>query len=103
MPTRRFVFVPLAGSGTPASGWAEMPHIKAWGFLVDEEPQLTAIHTEGDAQECIRLFHPCAIFDAEIAAAVDVPENSPDLPDAVCKALAQLALAPETLELGEAN
>ena len=92
---RRFVFVPLCGSEVPAN-WLELPHIKAWGFLDDlaGEPPFIAIHTEGDDGECIPLNERCDIFSAEIEAAIDIPENSTDLPDEVCIALAKLALLP---------
>ena len=88
---RRFVFVPLAGPNTSAD-WLLHPHTKVWGFL--DDGQLTAVHVKGDIAECTPLNIPFAVFDEEMAQAIDIPENSTDLPDEVCIALAKLALLP---------
>lgn len=95
---RRFVFVPIFGddvSGHTEEQWLQAPHVKAWGFLDGDD--FIPIHTE-PACEAVELNHAVCLFEGEIAALVDVPENSSDLPDAVCVALAKLALVPELVE-----
>jgi hypothetical protein len=92
MSKRRLVFVPIFGDGCPQVG-EQLPTVKAWGFYGDEMDQFIPIHTEPQLQ-AIALLQPYVLFQPEVEAMVDVPENSTDLPDEVCLALAKLALLP---------
>lgn len=97
MSSRRFVFVPLFGDatiGNNQAAWLNAPHIKAWGFV--ENGDFTPVYTD-PSPESIELHKPYTLFDAEVKFMADVPENSTDLPDEVCQALAVLALHPEAL------
>jgi hypothetical protein len=87
--SRRFVFVPVFGFSDMAGGWLKHPHIDAWGFLDDEK--FVPIHSN-PAVPALTLMEANTLSDAEIAQAIDIPENSTDLPDEVCVALAKLAL-----------
>lgn len=97
--TRRFVFVPIFGDTTHdhVDAWVKAPHVKAWGFLSDHPGPnggtFTPVYTD-PACAAIELFTETILFDAEGEAATDVPENSTDLPDEVCVALAKFALLP---------
>ena len=96
---RRFVFVPIFGDtkADPAvtEEWLSAPHVKAWGFF--EEGFFTPIHTDPPCA-AIELHSNSELFDAEEKAMIDVPEDSTDLPEEVCVALAKLALCPELVE-----
>jgi hypothetical protein len=93
--TRRFVFVPIFGDigeiAADAERWAKGPHVKTWGFLDDEN--FTPIYADPPLQT-LELGQPFDLFDAERRAITDVAENSTDLPDEVCLALAKFALLP---------
>lgn len=95
---RRFVFVPIFGDvanvGDP-DGWLKVPHVKAWGFLDDKA--FTPIHADPPLQSA-QLHEPFDLFDQETKAMIDVPEDSTDLPEQVCVALAKMALCPELVE-----
>lgn len=98
--SRRFVFVPIFGDtmNSHKDAWLEAPHVKAWGFLSPSDGpnggDFIPIHTDPPCA-AITLFETTQLFTNEGEAAVDVAENSTDLPDEVCLALAKMVLLPQ--------
>lgn len=104
--TRRFVFVPIFGDigeiAADADRWAKGPHVKAWGFFVEQgdginEDSFVPIYADPPLST-IELGKPFDLFEPERTAMRDVPENSTDLPDEVCLALAKMAICPVSPE-----
>jgi hypothetical protein len=97
--TRRFVFVPIFGDTTTIMStqrWVKAPHVKAWGFLSDHPgPNGGTSRRSTRTQRAQRSsWAPFDPVRCRRQAATDVPENSTDLPDEVCVALAKFALLP---------
>lgn len=91
----RFVFVPIFGDqrGASEETWLQLPHVKAWGFFEEDDGTFVPIHSD-PSLESLEFNEPYVLFQGELDAMRDVPENSTDLPDGVCLALAKLALLP---------
>lgn len=96
---RRFVFVPIFGSlecsTKPAhEAWLGQPHIRVWGYISqDDQEELVPVHAE-PMVPAITLGQPVRLLADEYAAMQDIDEGDTTLPDAVCVALARMALAP---------
>jgi hypothetical protein len=101
----QLVFVPIFGPNHVAN-LDGIPHSKVWGLRErDDSLVVHVLHAEsvGYNLHHLETSRPLNIFSSEASHMRVIEDGDPDLPDAVCKALALLALAPETLELGEAN
>jgi hypothetical protein len=77
--------------------WVKAPHVKAWGFLSDHPGpnggNFTPIHTD-PACTAIELGSPRRPVRCRGRGSATCAENSTELPDEVCIALAKFALLP---------
>lgn len=103
---RRFVFVPIFGRtecATPSEAWLNQSHIKAWGYLDPEDGErLITVHTD-PIVPAVPIGASINLLWDELKAMQDVMDGDTTLPDAVCQAIAVMALMPDFTQLGEAN